>query len=139
VFWIQFGVSLNKMYHYIFKIQWYQKRGAGFFVNKLIFFPQFSSIYFRNVTFYQIPPYLEFSNRVEVLFSQIRTNEGSSKVEPVEFRIKNTNSSRNPVFRLISSIKNLELHKKNINRLGRCFKLILSWFWYQVLFEDNVF
>ena len=39
--------------------------------NCFIYNFQFSSIYFRNVTFYQIPPFLEFSDRFEVLFSQV--------------------------------------------------------------------
>jgi hypothetical protein len=51
------------------------------------------------VTFYQIPPLLEFSDRFEVVFSRVLTNEGSSKVEPVELRIKNTNHTRNPLVR----------------------------------------
>jgi hypothetical protein len=52
------------------------------------------------VTFYQIPPYFEFDDRYEVLFSWVFTDEGSNKVEPFDIRVKNSNYTRNPVFRM---------------------------------------
>lgn len=61
---------------------------------------QFSSIYFRNVTFFQVPPYFEFDDRYEILFQYVYTDEGSNKVEPFDIRVKNNNYTRNPVFRM---------------------------------------
>ena len=72
-------------------------------VTKIWISRQFSSIYFRNVTFYQIPPYFEFDDRYEVLFSNVYTDEGSNKIEPFDIRVKNSNFTRNPVFRMENS------------------------------------
>ena len=55
------------------------------------------------MTFYQIPPFFEFDDRFEVLFSFVFTDEGSNKVEPFDIRVKNSNFTRSPVFRMENS------------------------------------
>ena len=55
------------------------------------------------MTFYQLPPYFEFDDRYEVLFSNVYTDEGSNKIEPFDIRVKNSNFTRNPVFRMENS------------------------------------
>lgn len=64
----------------------------------------FSSIYFRNVTFYQVPNFLEFENRYEIVFENVKLGaDALNDVTPFEIRVRNDNATMNPVLRIEGS------------------------------------
>ena len=61
-------------------------------------FKSFSTIAFRNLTFKQIPSYLEFKDRAEVVFYNISLSEDFPSI--FEIRITNEEQDIDPVFRM---------------------------------------
>ena len=64
-------------------------------------FKSFSTIAFRNLTFKQIPSYLEFKDRSEVVFDNVSLSQDFPSI--FEIRITNEDTDLNPTFRMEKS------------------------------------